>query len=397
MQCISACFERKSPTDGRCHFGVRRSRCRGREQASSRRTGTKTVDEKDTPCLPCKLSLGPQTSLQTSPAPRCEALQGRTACSTTPLVFARWSECSHETNKRFLAPGRRHQQHVGHSLDRPSLFRSQVCKIPGSTVPRRWRGGTRTCHGTHESTSLDKMNLPRTAHRHKDKTQRQDPQDPTAKDRSMCTPKREDEWEEKPRPVSLGRHTGSPPWCNTTRGRERSWRQEKTDRWTCITSLQSCSRNKERWDCCRCSVPWRNNINEWRERSGPDHIRSILHSLVRDKCDSANKVKMNQLSHKRNVVSSWNAWKLSGRTCSKTKQPWKKRPKLERADRIARWTLVGHVLGSQTKASHRRAVRIKGFLQTLASLTSDLAISVLRKMSMNIVLTQILTSLCSRV
>ena len=42
---------------------------------------------------------------------------------------------------------------------------------------------------------------------------------------------------------------------------------------------------------------------------------------------------------------------------------WKKRPKLERAGRIVRCTLVGHVLGSQTKASHRGAVRpiIKGF------------------------------------
>ena len=66
-------------------------------------------------------------------------------------------------------------------------------------------------------------------------------------------------------------------------------------------------------------------------------------------------VKMNHLSpaEKR---ESLRAWKLSGRPCSRTKQPgyylWKERPKLERAGRIVRWTLVGRVLGSQTKASH---------------------------------------------
>ena len=54
-----------------------------------------------------------RTSLETSPAPRSKTLQGRTACRTTPLVLATWSECSQETNKRFLSPRRDHQQHVG--------------------------------------------------------------------------------------------------------------------------------------------------------------------------------------------------------------------------------------------------------------------------------------------
>ena len=98
----------------------------GCEQATSRRTGSRTVDDYETPCPPNKFSLGPQTSLETSPAQRCETLQGRTTCWTTPLVLATWSECSQETNKRFLAPGRGHQQHVGHSLDSLPRFRSQV-------------------------------------------------------------------------------------------------------------------------------------------------------------------------------------------------------------------------------------------------------------------------------
>ena len=80
-------FSAAIPTDGRCHFGVRRSRSGGREQATNRRTGTRTVDGCETPCPPSKFSLGPQTSLETSPAPRCETLQGRTACWTAPSGF----------------------------------------------------------------------------------------------------------------------------------------------------------------------------------------------------------------------------------------------------------------------------------------------------------------------
>ena len=66
---------------------VRRSRSWGREQATNKRTGTRTVDDQETPCPPRKFSLGPQTSLETSPAPRCQTLQRPTACWTTPLVF----------------------------------------------------------------------------------------------------------------------------------------------------------------------------------------------------------------------------------------------------------------------------------------------------------------------
>ena len=88
-------------------------------------------------------------------------------------------------------------------------------------------------------------------------------------------------------------------------------------------------------------------------------------------------VKMNQLSpaERREFLKSVEVeWQTPS---SRSKQPeyylWKKRPKLERADRIVRWTLVGHVLGSRTKASHQGAVRrhdssVK-VLQTLTSLT----------------------------
>ena len=136
-QCISACFRQKSTTDGRCHFGVRRADegVVNRQQAGELAQGT--VDDYETPCPTGKSSLGPQTSLETSPSPRSETLQGRTACLTTPQVLATWSESSQENNKRVLAPGRGHQQHVGHSLDCLLLFRSQVCTIPGATVSRR--------------------------------------------------------------------------------------------------------------------------------------------------------------------------------------------------------------------------------------------------------------------
>ena len=117
---------------------------------TNRRTDTGTVDDCATPCPPSKFSLGPHTSLETSPAPRCETLQGRTACWSTSLILATWSECSQETNQRFLAPRRGHQKHVGHSLDCPPRFVCQVCTIPGATVSRRLRGSTRTRHGTHE-------------------------------------------------------------------------------------------------------------------------------------------------------------------------------------------------------------------------------------------------------
>ena len=51
------------------------------------RIGTRTVDDYETHCPAGKSSLGPQTSMETSPAPRRETLQARTACWTTPLVF----------------------------------------------------------------------------------------------------------------------------------------------------------------------------------------------------------------------------------------------------------------------------------------------------------------------
>ena len=55
--------------------------------------------------------------METSPAPRSETLQGRTARWTTSLVLETWSERSKKTNQRFWAPGCGNQQHVGHGLD----------------------------------------------------------------------------------------------------------------------------------------------------------------------------------------------------------------------------------------------------------------------------------------
>ena len=63
-------FGRNHPLMEDAIFGVRRSRSGDREQATSRRTSTRTVDGYETPCPPSKFSLAPQTSLETSPAPR---------------------------------------------------------------------------------------------------------------------------------------------------------------------------------------------------------------------------------------------------------------------------------------------------------------------------------------
>ena len=73
-------FRQKSPTDGRCHFGVRRSRPRCSEPAADRRIGTRTVDDYETPCPPSKFSLGPQTSMETSP---CTTLRNTTRANCT--------------------------------------------------------------------------------------------------------------------------------------------------------------------------------------------------------------------------------------------------------------------------------------------------------------------------
>ena len=67
--------------------------------------------------------------METSPAPRSETLQGRLARWTTLVVLETWSERSKKTKQRSLAPGRRHQQHVGHSLNCIPRFLGQVCKI----------------------------------------------------------------------------------------------------------------------------------------------------------------------------------------------------------------------------------------------------------------------------
>ena len=60
-------------------------------------------------------------------------------------------------------------------------------------VTEHWENGYSLRATSRTKALLDKMNLPWTAHPHKEKTQRQDPQDTTAKDRWMWTPKREDE------------------------------------------------------------------------------------------------------------------------------------------------------------------------------------------------------------
>ena len=44
------------------------------EPAADRRTGTRTVDDNETQCPAGKSSLGPQTSMETSLAPRSETL-----------------------------------------------------------------------------------------------------------------------------------------------------------------------------------------------------------------------------------------------------------------------------------------------------------------------------------
>ena len=85
-------------------FGVRRSRSRGREQATKRRIGTRTVDDYETLWPPGKFSLGPQTSLETSPAPRCEAQQRRAARRTTLWLGRRGAKAAKKPTSAFWHP-----------------------------------------------------------------------------------------------------------------------------------------------------------------------------------------------------------------------------------------------------------------------------------------------------
>ena len=102
-----------------------------RQQAGELAQGT--VDE--TPCPAGKSSLGPQTSLETSPAPRSETLQGRTACWTNPLVLATLERMQPRNQQTlFWHPGVVISNTLTHSLDSLPRFRGQVCKIPGATV-----------------------------------------------------------------------------------------------------------------------------------------------------------------------------------------------------------------------------------------------------------------------
>ena len=90
-------------------------------------------------------------------------------------------------------------------------------------------------------------------------------------------------------------------------------------------------------------------------------------------------VKMNHLSpaEKREFLKSMEVeWQtLLKNQAGKVLSLWKKRPKLERAGQIVLWTPAGPVLGSQTTASHRGAVRRHDsslrVLQNLTSLTSS--------------------------
>ena len=78
------CFRQDSSTGGRCRFGVW-SRPRRSQPAADRRIATGTVDDCETHCPAGKSGLGPQTSMETSPAPRSGTPQGRTGCWTTPF------------------------------------------------------------------------------------------------------------------------------------------------------------------------------------------------------------------------------------------------------------------------------------------------------------------------
>ena len=65
---------------------------------ADRRIGTGTIDDYETHCPAGKSSLGSQTSMETSPAPRSETLQGRTARWTTSLGFEKWSAAKRPTS-----------------------------------------------------------------------------------------------------------------------------------------------------------------------------------------------------------------------------------------------------------------------------------------------------------
>ena len=58
VQCVPTCFRQESSSDGRCCFGVWRSRPRRSEPAADRRIGTGTVDDNETHCPTGKPGIG---------------------------------------------------------------------------------------------------------------------------------------------------------------------------------------------------------------------------------------------------------------------------------------------------------------------------------------------------
>ena len=115
------------------------------------------------------------------------------------------------------------------------------------------------------------------------------PQDPTAKDRWMWTPKREDEREEKPDPSALSSqrsHQSQALMHYHKKQREIMMTREDESMNLSVSPVSTVApvpfdsetRNDE--IAVDVPVPEEPTEIEWRERSGLDHRRSILHSLA---------------------------------------------------------------------------------------------------------------------
>ena len=141
-----------------------RSRPRRSEPAADRRSGTRTVDDNETHCSAGKSSLGPKTSMETSPAPRSETLLGRTACWTTLWFWRRGANAARKPTNAFSHPG----VVISNTLTTVWIsFRGSVVKCARSQVhtntsrntSETWEKGYYMKATSRTRTSLDKMSL----------------------------------------------------------------------------------------------------------------------------------------------------------------------------------------------------------------------------------------------
>ena len=201
VQCVPTCFRQESSSDGRCCFGVWRSRSWRSEPAADRRIGTGTVDDYETIALQASLVLDHKSRWKRALHHAAKHYEGELHVGPPLWFWGRGANAAKKPTNAFRHP-------VSNTLTTVwTTYRGsvvQVCKIQVRPFHdddeaaheyvtehmRDLENGYCMKATSRMRTSLDKMNLPWTTHRQQKKTERRDP---AVKDRWMWTPQSEDE------------------------------------------------------------------------------------------------------------------------------------------------------------------------------------------------------------